>query len=71
MTNDQMFLLAAGVWAAWSIFAEVRIQSLRSEMASLKQGKKDAEIDDRTKRLSDAELDALVSKDLGGTKPSA
>jgi hypothetical protein len=65
VTNDQIAVTAALVGAAWAAFAEWRIQGLRAELAALKQGEIDAEIDSRNQHLSDDELNALVRKDLG------
>ncbi len=56
---------------AWAFFNEIRIRRLHSKLVLSEEKNVDAKIVVETHSLSDAELDALLSKDLGGSKPPA
>jgi len=52
----------------WNIWLEIRIRSMQASVYEVQLQKSFADIQARNKRLSNAELDDLLAKDLSGDK---
>lgn len=55
---------------AWVAIAEFRILKVKSKLVTAAEKNKDAAIQNKIHNLTDAELDALLTKDLERSKPS-
>lgn len=58
-----------GALVGWIVLAELRIRKTKSQLAVSQEQNEDAKIDNKVHALSDAELDSVIARDLGGRKP--
>lgn len=70
MSDPQAWCLLLGLVVAlaliaWALYAEARIQILSDKLALVTLREKEDEADIKNRALSDADLDAELSKDLG------
>jgi hypothetical protein len=55
----------------WITWMEIRFRNLQSQLLVSQEEVKDAEIEAKDRALSPAELDALLTKELGGSESSS
>lgn len=63
-------LAMAGAFLLYVVFAEFRVKKAKGKTQLAQEEVKDEKIEKRASVLSDPELDALLSKDLGRSKPN-